>query len=549
MAPDISVIPVEQKALGGGLEGAESTARETAAWMPSMGSPDQVINTVKPMADARGRDMAQNDGHVAGAVSIHRDSIVGAQYRLNSQPNWQALGIDEGYAEELQLIVESRFNTVAESLDCWFDASRKNTFTGLVRLGVATQTLSGEILAPVEWMRDDPLAPFNTAIQLISPDRLSNPQGVADSRNLRRGVQMNNRGAPVGYHIRRAYPTEYYEDDLAYQWKYVEAKKPWGRRQVIHIFEPLLPSQSRGVAEMVAALKQMKMTKKFQEIVLQNAVVNASYAAAIESELPSEQVFAALGANNQNGVVGGMQDYLGSYMTMLAAYLNNGKNIAIDGAKIPHLFPGTKLSMKPIGTPGGVGTGFEESLLRHIAAALGISYEEFSRDFTKTNYSSARASMNNTWKSMQAKKRMGADRLASEIYALWFEEEWNAGNIPRPAGKGKSWFYEPLVKDCLTRATWIGASRGQIDELKETQAAILRINSGLSTFEKEMARLGEDYREVFAQRGREQKLIAKLGLVLSSDAQRSTQGASSQGTLRGERNGESPEQQEEGEEE
>lgn len=526
---EIEITPVEQKAIGGGLEGAEITTRETLMWRPNMGSPDQIINNAKPMADARGRDSAQNDGYISGAVSIHRDSIVGAQYRLNSQPNWLMAEVDEAWAEEFQQTVESRFNTVAESLDCWFDASRRSTFTGLIRLGVASHVMTGEVLATAEWIKQ-PLRPFNTAIQVISPDRLSNPQGQMDGRNLRRGIGTDSYGAPVSYWIRAAYPTEIY-DEKSYNWIPVPAAKPWGRKQVLHIMEALLPSQSRGVADMVSALKQMRMTKKFQEVTLQNAVVNATYAAAIESELPTGQAFEILGANNQNGPLGGLQAYLGTYMGALGQYLDGSKSIAIDGAKIPHLFPGTKLNMQPVGTPGGVGTGFEESLLRYIAAALGLSYEEFSRDFTKTNYSSARASMNNTWKSMQAKKKMIADRLATEIFSLWLEEEWNAGNLPRPKGKGKSWFYQAGIKDCLTRCSWIGASRGQIDELKETQAAVMRIASGLSTYEKEMARLGEDWRDVFAQAAREETLIKKLGLTFSLDAQKYSGATSAQGTM------------------
>ena len=40
----------------------------------------------------------------------------------------------------------------------------------------------------------------------------------------------------------------------------------------------------------------------------------------------------------------------------------------IDGARIPHLMPGSKLHLMPMGTPGGVGSEFEASLLRYIAA-------------------------------------------------------------------------------------------------------------------------------------------------------------------------------------
>ncbi len=511
---EVVITRPEVSALGGCLEGAEKLERETALWSPSMRSPDQIINHAKPLADARGRDMVLNDGYMAGAATLHKDNIVGHQYRLNAKPNWRVLGLTPEWAEEFQIAVESRFGTVAESENCYFDASRRNTFTGLIRMAVGGFVITGEVLGTAEWIREA-RRPFKTAIQLISPDRLCNPNGISDDRFMRRGIRRDAYGKPLSYSIRNGHPSETY-DMNSYTWKEVAAEKPWGRKMVIHIIEQLLPDQSRGVADMVAALKQMRMTKKFQEVTLQNAVVNASFAAAIESELPSSEVFSTLGASNANGTIGGMQDYLQSYLGMLGSYLDNSKNIAIDGAKIPHLFPGTKLNMQPVGTPGGVGSSFEESLLRHTAAALGLSYEQFSRDYTKTNYSSARASMNETWKFMQSRKKAVADRLANHIYSLWLEEEIGVGNIPLPEGKDKNWFYEPLVKDALIQCSWIGASRGQVDEMKETDAALARIAGGLSTYEKECSRLGEDFRDIFEQRAREQKIIDGYGLTFVS---------------------------------
>lgn len=509
----------KEQAFGGALEGAERNSRETMRWNPSMRSPDQAINGVKQMADARGRDMVQNDGYALGAEATHKDSIVGSQYRLNASPNWRVLGVDEAWAEEFQIVAENRFHTVAESEECWLDAARRLTFTGMIRMGVGGFVHTGEVLGTAEWIRET-RRPCRTAIQLISPDRLSNPDGMADDRFLRRGIKRDIYGKPISAFIRKAHPSEVYDLDVM-AWREVPFEKPWGRKQVIHIIDQRLPDQSRGVADMVAALKQMRMTKNFQEITLQNAVVNASYAAAIESELPSTEVFAAIGAGNTTAI-GGLDDYLKFYMGAMSSYLEGAKTIALDGVKIPHLFPGTKLNLKPMGTPGGVGSEFEESLLRHTAAALGLSYEEFARDFTKTNYSSARASMNITWKFMQSRKRAVADRMADSIYTLWLEEDINAGNLPLPKGKGRDWFYQPLVKDALCQCSWIGASRGQIDETKETQAAILRIKSGLSTYEKECARLGEDFRDVFEQRAREEGLIKKLGLSFTMDTEKPT---------------------------
>lgn len=519
--PFVEIKSPKITAFGGALEGADRNSRETMRWNPSMASPDKAINTAKPLADARSRDMVQNDGYVAGAEATHKDSIVGSQFRLNAQPNYRLLMADEEWAEEFQVVVENRFHTIAESEECWFDAARRLTLTGMIRMAVGGFVHTGEVLATSEWLNKDHRRPFKTAIQLISPDRLCNPDNKADDEKWRRGIERDRNGRPLNAAIRMAHPSETYNMD-SMRWQIVPFEKPWGRKQVIHIIDQRMPDQTRGIADMVAALKQMRMTKNFQEITLQNAVVNASYAAAIESELPSAEVFATLGAGSASATAG-IQSYLDFYMGALASYVDESKNMMIDGAKIPHLFPGTKLNMKPMGTPGGVGSQFEESLLRHIAAALGLSYEEFAHDFSKVNYSSARASMNNTHKFMMSRKKGVADRLATNIYMLWLEEEIARGNVPLPRGKSRNWFYEPLVKDALCTCAWIGASRGQIDELKETEAAVARISGGLSTYEIECARLGNDFRIVFEQRARENKLMEKYKLVFGDAAKSKNQ--------------------------
>lgn len=507
---DVSARVIQEQAIGGGIEGAERNTREMLTWTPPIQGADQAINRVKDMADARGIDVVQNDGLTTGAIHTHRDSIVGAQFRMIAKPDWKALGATEAWATQFQEVVESRFNLIADSTECYLDASGTMTLTDMVRLAIGGFVPTGEVLATAEWLTTG-VRPCKTAIQMVSPSRLSNPNMEFDKKNLRRGVVSDNYGKPTGYWIRSAHPGDYYPDESNPDtWKLIPASLPWGRRQVIHIVEKMRPAQTRGIGDMVSALKQMKMTKKFSEITLQNAVVNATYAAAIESDLPSELVFSAMGAG---GV--GMSGMLNEYMAALSAYIGDSKHIAIDGVKMPHLFPGTKLSMKPVGTPGGVGTQFEESLLRHIAAPLGLSYEQFSKDYTKTNYSSARASMAETFKFMQSRKKVVADRFASMIYVLWLEEEINAGRVPLPDGVDKSVFYDPIMREAISKCSWVGASRGQIDEVKETQAAIMRINAGLSTYEIEAARLGEDFRTLFEQQAREKKMMAKLGLDFS----------------------------------
>ncbi len=509
--------PTETSAIvGGAYDGASRTERMLALWAPPIQSADADLIPEKGSIDGRVRDSLRNDAYVRGGGVIHKDSIVGSLYALNSKPATKALGkgFDNKWEEEFQEEVETLFTLAAESPDNWFDASRHNSLTEMVRLAVGMNAAGGEVLASVEWLREN-YRPFKTAIQFIDADRLCNPSNLVYSSEVRGGVRKNKRGEAIGYYVRRQHPRDLILDHLA-EPIYVPARKPWGRLQMVHIFEQQRPDQSRGVSEMVSALKEIRITRKFRDVVLQNAVVNATYAASIESDLPSNEVFAAMGAGDPGKA---MEQATSAYLSQIAAYAGNAKNLAIDGVKIPHLFPGTKLNLHKAGEGGPLGTEFEQSLLRYIAAALGVSYEQLARDYSKTNYSSARAAMAETWKHMTATKRMVADKFATIVYRLWLEEMVNNRKISSMPAEAlqPGWLYEPLRMDALSRCEWIGASRGQIDELKETQAAVLRLKYNLSTEEMEMARLGQDWRAVKKQRAREIAMDEELGLTRPED--------------------------------
>lgn len=508
----------------GAFEGADRFNSEISLWSPPIQSVDADILPEKQTIDARARDMMRNDAFVQGGGNLHKDNIVGAHYLLNARPATKTLlgKQDDTWEEEFQEEVEEKWELYSDSPDNWVDAARMNNFTSHIRMGVGIHLMAGEMLAAVEWIKDDG-APFNTAIQMIELDRLSTRQDDPSSMmdpNVRAGVRFNERGAPTAYQI-RTYQTNDY-GPLPFRlptWKEVAIRKPWGRIQVIHLFETLRPEQTRGVTEMAAALKAMKITHKWRDINVQHALTQALYAAAITSDLPSDQVFTALGGglNSPEAVSAAVSNYAEGYLSSIADYVGKARGLQIDGVKIPHLFPGTKLELMSPGSGGPLGTEFEQSLLRYMAAAVGVSYEQLSRDYTKTNYSSARAAMNETWKFMQARKKLIADRFATIIYRLWLEEAINKGEITSlPRGAAGMLYTNGRLNlkfDAISRCEWIGASRGQIDEFKETQAAVARIENGLSTHEDELARLGKDWRKVYRQLKREADARAVLKLT------------------------------------
>jgi lambda family phage portal protein len=511
--------PGKDFAFGGAYDGAARFDHQLAGWSPPLNSADLDILPDKELLDARSRDSLRNDAYLQGGATLHKDGIVGSLYFLNSKPDYDTLGFTAEWAEEFQKEVEAKFTLWAESPRKWVDAARQNTFTSMIRLGVGVYTGGGEVLATVEWLRDKGRE-FNTAIQMVDTDRLSTPTELQWDNNVRGGVRMNQYGAPQSYFIRvkHQHDINIWRGMGDLRWKEVDAEKPWGRQQVIYIREQMRVDQTRAVADIVAGLKEIAITRKFRDVTLQNAVVNAMYAASIESELPPEAAYAQIGGGNIGEAITG---YAEAYLSAINEYVGSSKHMKIDGVKIPHLFPGTKLQLRPAGSPGGVGQDFEQSLLRYIAAALGVSYEELSRDYTKTNYSSARAAMANTWKFMQSRKKIVADGMANAIFRLWLEEAINKNMLRSFPANAAGMLYTDgvlnLMFEALCQCDWIGAARGQIDELKETQAAVLRIKYGLSTHEDELSRLGKDWRKVYVQLERERKEREARGIELYED--------------------------------
>lgn len=509
--PVVSAVATgREMAMGGAYEGASRFDQSLALWSPPMQSADADLLSDKPILDARVRDTLRNDAYVAGGAALHKDNIVGSTFLLNAKPETKVLfgRADDVWEQEFQEEVETKFMLWAESPNHWMDAARAKTLTAFVRLAVGVYTSGGEVLASAEWMPRDG-RPFRTAVQMIDTDRLSDPWDKQYDDNIRSGVERDENGAPVAYHIRMAHPSDY-RNENSYKWKRVLARKPgWGRQMMLHIYEPMRADQTRGISSMVTALAEMKMTKGFRKVELQRAVVAATYAASIESDMPPEAAFAAMG---EGDLAGGVTDYAAAWLAAISEYSGGGKGLAIDGVKIPHFFPGTTLKLQNPGNTGPMGDKFEQSLLRHISAALGVSYEQLSRDYTQTNYSSARAAMGETWKAMLSKKKIVADTTASFIYRLWLEEAINLGAIECLKRPGIPKFYEGLNAEAYSACEWIGAGQGQIDPLKEAQADVLQLKAGTTTKERVIAKnFGGDWRRVAKQIGRERALDASLG--------------------------------------
>jgi lambda family phage portal protein len=201
-------------------------------------------------------------------------------------------------------------------------------------------------------------------------------------------------------------------------------------------------------------------------------------------------------------------------MSELSAYdstrldWHNARPIGLGGAQVNFLHSGEKITLTKPNHPNAVFEHYLRAALRNIASVLGLTYEQFSSDFSQTNYSSFRGALLEAWRGFSARRGFFTNQIPQQIFACFLEEKIDKGIIKLPPGAPD--FHAKKAAYCA--AEWIGPAKGWVDPVKEGEGAVLRINSGLSSYRREMAEQGIDYRKDFLQQARERKERETLGL-------------------------------------
>lgn len=478
--------------------GASRLSQELAHFGARLQSADADYLYERDDLVARTRYIERNSGWVSGAMQSHVDSVIGQGLRLALAPSARMLGQSEEWAKEFADEIEGGFQAYAEDPRNLIDATEQSGLSGILALEYRHAIGDGEALGVGVMVNRGP-DQYRTAFQAVDPDRLSNPYDQAQTDRLRSGVEMNDRGAPIAYHIRNGHPADFgfMQAADAYTWTRVPKNKPWGRPQVIHYFERHRADQTRGKGLLTPVIEKLAMIDKFDRAELQAAVLNTILAAHIESPFDPDIAMEAMRSSGE----------LDAYQQLRTAF-HEDNGVKFDGVQMAHLFPGEKLSFSSAERPNANHERFVQSVLRHFSAAFGLTYEQVSRDWSGVNYSSARAALLEVHKFLTARRYFFARAVATPILIMWLEEAIALGRI-------KTWrpelnFWRDLPH--LVKGRWRGPARGWIDPTKEAQAAQMRVEIGVSTLENEAAEQGLDWEEVLIQRRREIARMQELGI-------------------------------------
>jgi len=482
-------------------------------WFPYIRSPDSEINQFRDRMVARSRDLARNDGWASGGITRILDNTVGAHLRLSANPDWRRLKrfnkrFDANWANEFRQAVEALWRGYSEDLNHFNDVTQQLTMSQQLRLGMRHKLIDGEDLFVAYWLPEligAGEAQYATAFEVIDPDRLSNPYQMVDTKYLRGGVEVTERGVPMAYHIRKAHQNDWYNAVESMEWERVERRDEDGWRRVIHDFDRDRAGQNRGIGVFTPVLAHAKMLARYYGVELQAATVATIFGTYVTSPYDPAMIEAAMDTESGDQELGFYQNLRADWSKDRPAMLNN--------VRVPTLAPGEEIKAVAATHPHDGFSDFAHEMLRSIAAALGVSAEQITQDWSKTNYSSARAALLESWKTLSRRSTDFKVGTATPVYASWLQEAMERGDLDDVMPNGPTPdFIEAAT--AYSRCDWLGVARGWVDPVKEKQGAVLGMDAGLSTLKRECAEQGLDWEEVLAQRGVEVQAFKDAGLAL-----------------------------------
>ncbi len=482
--------PVASASGGTAYQAGDSHSEAMVNFHPVFRGPDGEVLPNRDKIVARARDLTRNNGWAAGGVAKEVDSVIGGAFRPLVKPDWKALGLDADWASDFKLAVEAKWRSYSDDPRKLCDVTRSQSVAQMFSMAYRNYLTEGDALGVLGWKEDRPI---KTCLRIMDPDLLSNPNGHQDSMHLRGGVHKDKEGAAKGYNFRQAHVGDRAAALEAQRWKYVPRETEWMRPIVLHFFDKTRDGQSRGVSRLAPIIEKLRMEDHYSRVELQAAVINAVLAAFIKTPMGPDAIDELFG---EDGGSSGFSDY----QVDRAEYYKAKDGITLGGARLTQLYSGDEIGTVPTARPAAQYADFESAVLRQIAAGLGQSYEQLSADWSKTNYSSARAAMIDIWRGWTARRAAFAQGFCQPFYMAWLEEIVRNGHVPLPSRAPD--FRENWV--VYARTKWIGPGKGFVDPVKEVQAAALRVAIGLSTLEEEAAELtGSDHLENLEQIKRE----------------------------------------------
>lgn len=458
--------------------------RTTSAWVANSTSADRALYGEADRVRNRVRDLVRNNSYARGALDAIVANVVGCG--IMPKP-----AIDNEPDRNQQIL--AKWNRWCEAADI----TGRLHFYEMQALAFREMCEAGEMLVNQVMLPFDPVGGAPYALEMIESERLATEtdlmrsrRDVATENQIRRGVEVDATGRAVAYWL---YPTN--PNDLGYG--YSEAQRVDGER-IIHVFRQERIGQTRGISWLAPAVLRLRDLDMYLENELQASAVAACFSVVVKT-VDSGASWGGLNTPDGEDSTDG----------------NSDRFERLQPGVVSHLMPNEDISVVNPLRPNAAADAFLAVMLRSIAVATGLSYELVSRDYSRTNYSSSRASGLEDQRRFRPWQKFLIWRMCQPVYRSWFRQCCLAADAGQPGFEMFPSMTEYISDpDYWLKCNWRSPGWDWVDPLKEVQAAALEVKEGFRSRGDIIEAGGGDLRETFTELAEEQELAETLELQL-----------------------------------
>lgn len=477
--------------------GASRRKKSMIGWDSKGGSPDDDITDNLKLLRERSRDLFMGSPLATGSLKRIRTNVVGSGLVLNSQIDYDFLGLSPEEAMAWEANTEREFKLWADTQNC--DASRMMTFGQMQSLALISALMNGDSFAALPIIKR-PGSVYDLRVLLIEADRVCNPNPMPQGKDIAGGVEVDKFGAPVRYYIAKKHP-ESSALLLKRDWQPVEVfGKKTGRRNILHIYQDLERiGQRRAVPLLAPVIETLKQLTRYTEAELMASVVAGMFTVFVKTTTPENPLGNSIPAQDR------VDD-------------EDSNSYEMGNGAIVGLGEGEDVEIANPGRPNAAFDGFVMSLCRWIGVALELPFELLVQHFT-ASYSASRAALLEAWKMFRMRRKWLTLQFCQPIYEEWLAEAVAKGRVHAPG-----FFSDPAIRAAWSGAEWYGPSQGQLNPLMEANAARVRIEEELSTREREAAEItGESWEQIHPKRVLEEAARRRDGTNLNTKGDSQTE--------------------------
>lgn len=462
---------------------AASAGRRTDGWQRSPSDANMAALGALSLLRQHSRDLLRNNAWARnGQRAIARNTV-----------GWGLMGKAVGTAATKAQALWGPWAGTDEIFSTQCDADRRLTFAGMQIAVINALVSDGEVLIRRRPRRSTDGHTVPLQLQLLEADFLdiarSGFPGPAGGPTIQ-GVEFDQRGQRTAYWLFDRHPGSGLIGMGMKATGLVSKRIP--ESEILHVYRLDRPGQVRGVPWMAPAIVTLKDYDEYADATLIRQKIAACFTAFVTDTEGDSSLIGTGEKTDGSGGDAAAKDDLEQLEPGLVSYLPPGKSISF-------------------ANPPGVNDfqSFTASQLRQIAAAIGTTYEDLSLDYSQVNFSSARMSRLAHWGNIHDWRwNTLVPLFCARVWEWFVEAAVLAGELPEGASPGATWTPPPMP---------------MIEPDKEGLAYARLVRSGAMTPSEMVREQGNDPVAHFTEYAADQKLLDKLGIVLDSDARKTTQ--------------------------